>query len=429
MLLHATVIMSILIGLPVTWRAARAAHQDQDRFAVRPERTRRRRSPGWWLAAVTALLLLNQVLFTVYAVRVRHGDMSYLQRYVPDGWFVLADGPIMTWLAGHTPYPQLFAVCALRIPALLELPFGMLAYLTVLAWLNPGLCRRLLSVPVLTLTAMSYSITFGLIEWALHTPYTNQNLALRAVSAVLTVLALRRLQVPAGRAPRTAVDLLAFAASTAALGFLILALYDSVLLYSLGKLGDHWLGITLSTAALTAARLTARHTRLTAGRLTAGRLTGARLTGARLTGTRLTGTRLTAAPPPGPGLDLLVTGLSWWAALFLVPALAIRYELGFGSRLLAAGAGLLIIVVATATALHEVHARVPAGDTPRWLLGLAVTAVTAGIAATPALAVRNAHSEMALLLAAGLFAATATLVCVAWDRGSWFRPLRPSTDI
>jgi hypothetical protein len=74
---------------------------------------------------------------------------------------------------------------------------------------------------------------------ALHTPYTMQNLALRAVSGVVTVYALRRLgrppSTPPGTGtPRSAAELVAFAISAAALGYLVLALYDSVLLDSLG---------------------------------------------------------------------------------------------------------------------------------------------------------------------------------------------------
>jgi uncharacterized iron-regulated membrane protein len=36
--------------------------------------------PAVWLAVVTALIYLNQVLFTVYVLRVRHGDPSFIAR-------------------------------------------------------------------------------------------------------------------------------------------------------------------------------------------------------------------------------------------------------------------------------------------------------------------------------------------------------------
>jgi hypothetical protein len=389
--LHGTVAASVLAGLPVAWRALTApAVPGGSRVPVRWWCR-----PGWWLVVVTALLLVNQVLFTVYALRVRHGDMSYLAGYVPDGWFELADGPAMRWLAGQVPAPQLFAVCALRVPSLLELPFGMLACLTIVNWLDPRRYRRLTGAAVLGLMTASYSITFGLIEWALHNPYTNQDLVLRAVSGVLTAFALHRLgrlpSAPPGTgAPRTAPELLAFAASCAALGYLVLALYDSVLLYSMGRAGAYLPGAIAAGAVLAASRLVA------------------------------TQLRRRPAVPPGPGLDTLITGLSWWVALFLIPALAIRYELGFGSPLFAAAAGALVVVAATAAALREVYTRLPpdgpARAVHRWLAGLVLAGVTAVTAAAAGLAVSARHPETRLLGAGALFVLAATVVFAAWDR-------------
>ena len=48
--------------------------------------------PGLSLAAVIAVIYINQVLFTVYVLRVRHGDPSFIARYLPAGWFALAHG-------------------------------------------------------------------------------------------------------------------------------------------------------------------------------------------------------------------------------------------------------------------------------------------------------------------------------------------------
>ncbi|GIF08327.1 hypothetical protein [Actinoplanes siamensis] len=380
--LHVTVSASVLAGLPVTWRSRRGDGPG-----------RRSIGPGGWLAVVAGLLVVNQILFTVYALRVRHGDMSYLGGYVPDGWFVLARGPVTTWLAEHWPAPELLAVCALRLPSLLELPLGMLGYLTVVNWLDPALFRRLTGTPVLALTSASYTVTFGLIELAMGTACTNQDLVLRAVSAVLTVLALRRLSPRPAPAPRTAGELLVFAASAAALGYLILALYDSVLLYSLGKAGPHVPGAVAAGALLAAARITAARLR-----------------------------RRPVPAPAGPGIDTLCTGLSWWLALFLVPALAIRYELGFGSRAFAAAAGLLVIAAATAATFVEVYGRLPgvgrAAAVRRWLSGLAVAGVAAVLAAAAGLAVPASHQELRLLWAATLFVLTATGISAAWDRAT-----------
>lgn len=375
--LHVTVAGSVLAGVPVTWRAV----------GGRPT-GRRVVGPGWWLAAVTGLLVVNQVLFTVYALRVHGGDMSYLGGYVPQGWFELAD---LHWLADRWPAPELLALCALRIPSLLELPFGILGYLTIANWLDPLLYRRLTTTPVLALTSASYTITFGLIEWAMHTSYVEEDLVLRAISGVLTVVALRRVaRQPSTSSqagvPRSASELLAFAASTAALGFLILALYDSVLLYSMGKAGQHLIGGTLAGIVLVASRIAA---------------------------VRL---RATTVTPPGPGLATLTSGLFWWLALFVVPALAIRYELGFGSALFAAAAGLLVIGAATIAAFFQVYGRLPRPAVARWLLGLAVAVVAGAIVAAAGLAVPAAHSEIRLLWGAALFVLVATAVTAAWDR-------------
>ncbi|KHD74855.1 hypothetical protein MB27_26365 [Actinoplanes utahensis] len=464
---------------------------------------------------VTVVLFVNQVLFTIYALRVRDGDMSYLAIYVPDGWFELADGPVMTWLAEHTPAPELLAVCALRVPSLFELPLGMLAYLTVLNWLDPSLYRRLTSTTVIALMSASYSITFGLIEWELHTPYTVQNLALRLLSGIVTVFALRRLgrlpSAPQGSgAPRTAAELLAFAASTAALGYLVLALYDTVLLYSMGRVGEHVPGAVAAGTVLVAARFAAARLRrrpaepvprgstpVTAGSAvmlgtvgsgagasaagggavvlgtvgsgagasaagggavvlgTVGSGAGASAAGggAVVLGTvgSGAGTPVTVGGPvtagstgsdggllttradagkvtAGPGVGTLTAGMSWWLALFLVPALAIRYELGFGSWLLAASAGLLIIGAATAFAIFEVYGSLPrdgrAAAARRWLLGLVAAGLSATAAAAVGLAVPAVHPEMRLLSAAALFVLTATVVCAAWDRHHAGEPAR-----
>jgi hypothetical protein len=391
--LHGIVLAAVLIGLPVTWRALR---RDTDPAPpVAPPRRWHR--PGWWLAAVTAAIYVNQVLFTVYALRVRHGDMSYLARDVPSGWFALADHDrAMVALAAHFPAAHLLSVTALRIPSLLELPFGLLAYLTVLNWLDPRRYRRLARPGVLGLACAFYTVTFGLIEWDLRTPYTVQDLVLRSISGVGCAVALcwlgRRSGAPEGTgAPRTAAELIAFAASAAALGYLILAMYDTVLLYSLGRTGSHLPGAMAAGALLVVARTAA---------------------------TRLRRRRLDR--PTGAGLDTLDTGLSWWLGLFLVPALAIRYELGFGSPALAACAGALVIVVAAVAALREVAARLP-GTRRRaarnvWLVQLAAALLAGALAATAGLAFATAYPETRLLRAAVLFVLAATLVCAGSDR-------------
>jgi hypothetical protein len=391
--LHATVLVAVLAGVPVTWRALR---RDTDpASAVGPPHWWHR--PGWWLTAVIVAVYLNQLLFTVYVLQVRHGDVSYLSRDVPSGWFALADhNRVVVALAAHFPAAHLLSVTALRIPSLLELPFGLLAYLTVLNWLNPRRYRQLTGPAVLGLACAAYTVTFGLIEWALRTPYTIQDLVLRAISGAVCAVALcwlgRRSGAPEGTgAPRTAAELIAFSASAAALGYLVLAIYDTAMLYSLGRVGSHLPGAAAAGGVLVVARVAA---------------------------TRLRRRRLDR--PTGAGLDTLGTGLSWWLALFLVPALAIRYELGFGSPAVAAGAGVLVIVVAVVAALREVAGRLPVtrGRAARrtWLVQLAAVLLTGAVAAGAGLASAAAYPETRLLRAAALFVLVATLACAGSDR-------------
>jgi hypothetical protein len=65
------------------------------RGGVRPEPPagaggRRPRSPVTGLVVITGLAYLNQVLFTVYVLREHGGDPSFIARYLPEGWFILA---------------------------------------------------------------------------------------------------------------------------------------------------------------------------------------------------------------------------------------------------------------------------------------------------------------------------------------------------
>jgi hypothetical protein len=70
---------------------------------------RRPRSHVTGLVVVTGLIYLNQVLFTVYVLREHGGDPSFIARYLPEGWFTLADGPVLESLARHVPAPELLA--------------------------------------------------------------------------------------------------------------------------------------------------------------------------------------------------------------------------------------------------------------------------------------------------------------------------------
>ena len=100
----------------------------------------------------------------------------------------------------------------------------------------------------------AWTATFCLIEWSLHNPYTTDNIVIYQIAAAIVV------PLSAGRLGTTAPDrmpdliaLLVFAASTAALGLVILTVYDTALLYNLGHL-DARLPVTAGTLAVLAAR-------------------------------------------------------------------------------------------------------------------------------------------------------------------------------
>jgi hypothetical protein len=136
-----------------------------------------RRHPGTWLSVVIALLLLNQVLFTIYVEHEWNGDVSRIARHLPDGWFSLAD---LGALADHFPAPHLLAWTVLRAQAGLELPFVLLAYLTVCRWYDPETFRR--AVGARWAASAACTVTFCLIEWGFCNPYTVDDLLVRAAS-------------------------------------------------------------------------------------------------------------------------------------------------------------------------------------------------------------------------------------------------------
>jgi hypothetical protein len=67
----------------------------------------RRGPPVLSLAVVIMVICLSQLLFTVYVIGVRHGDPSFIARYLPAGWFTLARGHAMEALARQFPDPGL----------------------------------------------------------------------------------------------------------------------------------------------------------------------------------------------------------------------------------------------------------------------------------------------------------------------------------
>ncbi|MFI6847485.1 hypothetical protein ACIBJD_23060 [Kitasatospora sp. NPDC050467] len=350
-------------------------------LAVAPRASKRERQPGRGgfgpdavLAVVVALILLNQLAFAVYVQRVHGGDPSFIARYLPPGWFAVPRGnPVVDGLAAHTPAPAVLAPSVLRVQAFLELPLVLLTFAAVLRRLDGSLYRRVFLSPLVPLAASSYTVAFCAVEWDLRNPYTTDDLLVRAVSALVTPVLLARLAArekePEGRHV-TAPRLLLFALELWAYGALMLTLYDTALLYNLARLGDR---LPTALAAL-----------------------------AVLTVTRLAATRLAPRPahPAGPRTTALAGALRAGLVLFLAPALAVRYAGSFGTPQLAAAAGAVVLITATA----------------RFAIRLALPAV-AGIAAGWA-AVHwsvSAYYEAALLQAATAALLATVAVCVLLD--------------
>ncbi|MFE6056044.1 hypothetical protein ACFQ6N_35310 [Kitasatospora sp. NPDC056446] len=282
------------------------------------------------LAVVVALLCLNQLLVTVHVNRVHGGDPSFIARHLPPGWFDvprLDPASFLGSLAARFPAPELLAPSVLRVPALLELPLVLLAFVSVVRRLDGALYLRLARSPLVPLAAVSYTAAFCAVEWDLRNPYTVDDLVLRVLSAAVTpplIAWLARREPATGRpdrpdhsgrpdrpghpdrpAPRS---LFLFALDLWAYGQLMLVLYDTVLLYNLARVGDRLLPAAAAAAVLTATRFVPSR-----------------------------------AAAPGPRTAALAATIGRALALFLVPALAIRYAGSFGTPRLAALAGLVVI--------------------------------------------------------------------------------------
>jgi hypothetical protein len=394
MLVDAVVVVSVALALvlgPCIPAAARRAQAGP--------RTGCSVSPLVALAVVTGLAYVNQVLFTVYVLRVHGGDPSFIARYLPTGWFDLAsDNPVLRRLASDFPAPELLAPTVLRVQAFLELPCVLLAVATVVRWLDADLYRGFARSALLPLASASYTLVFCLVEWDLRNPYTVDDIVIRFVSAVVAPYFLARLaarDTQVSRTPASVPGLLLFVGSLGALGVLVLVVYDTALLYNLGRL-DRRLPLALAAAGV-------------------------------LFGLRRLAARLPELPAPGPMLAFVRHALRYWLVLFVVPALAVRYGVMFGTPQLAAGAGLLMAATACLLAGRDALAeeRVMAGTVGagrRWPVALLLAgrlgyAVLAGAVAAGAAAwlTPGSYYEVTLLSGTAAFLVTAVTVCGLLD--------------
>lgn len=318
------------------------------------------RHPGTWLAAVIAVFFVNQVLFTAYVAQVWHGDTSFIARYMPPGWFDLAD------LGGLSRALPAWPWTVMHVQSAVELPFGLLSYVLVCRWFGAEAFRR--AVHARWLVSASYTVTFCLIEWDLPSPYTTGDIVIRIVSGVVTPLLLPLLSEGAAGPPR----LLPFVVSVGALGCVVLAVYDTVTLYNLGHTVS-WLPIVAAAlVVLAVARWWARR-----------------------------------PVTHGPTMASVAGALGWFLVLFMVPALPLRYGLNFGTPYVSLLAGAVIVAAA-----------VWRGWDHRLLGRLAVAAVAGVVGAAAGYLLARGYPEARLLAAAVGFLLVGLGVCAALDQRS-----------
>lgn len=365
----ALVVLSVVVAMALAPRAVARRRGPSGGRTARPALP-----PLAVLAVVTGLVYVNQVLFTVYVLRVHGGDPSFVARYLPEGWFDLASGnAVLRGLADGFPAPGLLAPSVLRVQAFLELPFVLSAFATVVRWLDTDLYRRLARSALLPLASVSYTAVFCLVEWDLRSPYTVDDIVVRGVSAVLAPCLFRWLAVRdtgLSRTPASVPGLLVFIGSLGALGALVLVVYDTALLYNLGRVAER---LPLAAVAVVA-----------------------------LAGLRRAAARLPDPVVPGPTLTFALHALRHWLALFFLPALAVRYGVMFGTPELAAAAGVAVAVAAIVLAWREA-----APDAKR--LGLVVLAAACAARAA-AWATPASYYEVTLLAAMAASLVTGVVV-------------------
>lgn len=358
--LDATVALTCAGSLLLAGRLLRS------RAAARPGPRLTQGGGAWqpWAAflAVCALLLVNQLVVNAYIVQAHAGDPGFITRFLGSGWFaVTPSAKAVRWLAANLPSRWLrgpLSYSLLRVQAVLELPFALLAYLSVVAMLDAGLYRRLWRSALLPLAVISFTFTFCLIELRLYNPWTQSDVCARwlAAAAVIALWAARRRsgrrQEAAAPTPGLATLLRLFLGA-AAVGAVVLVLYDVALLYNLAHLP---------------ARLPILGAGVGVGTLAA------------------LGSLGEATPPPGrtrtsPGLSGLGEVLCVFSVVFFAPSLSIRY---CGERWSAVvGAGLLCLA-ALLCGLKLAFRDQAEHGIPRWrvLLGLLAALATALIVLT-----------------------------------------------
>ncbi len=337
------------------------------------------------LLFVCALVYVNQVLFGAFILRAHGGSTAFIGQYIPGEWFVIGrHDPFVQLVARHAGDGRWLSPTLLRVQAFLELPFTMFAYLAVARLLGRRVYTTLCKPVVLALAALSFSVTFSLVELSLPNPYTTDDLVLRAVACVLVpvyvawIARREESRSPASLAPRGpsgVLGQLAFLAGAGAISYVVLALYDAFLLYNLAHLPRYASGIALSLVIAVLASYAAP----------------------RVDGTLARATHRRVARVPSPAVDICVSALRTFTVLFFVPSLSLRY---WGAHPTAAACGLLVVVLAmaggAASALRR--SRLPAAGMVRLAVAGGV-ALALGTWAAHVVLVSASHGMPELLLA------------------------------
>jgi hypothetical protein len=332
-----TVLMSTAAALGIGAHLARARLARRASSEARDARNEAGRSlvtvalhPLAQLLLVCAFVYVNQVLFGAFILRAHGGSTAFIGQYIPGEWFAIGrHDPLVQLAARHVGDGRWLSPTLLRVQAFLELPFTLFAYLAVARLLGRRVYATLCKPVVLALAALSFSVTFSLVELSLPNPYTTHDLMLRGAACILVPVYIawiaRREEAgsPAALAPRGpsgVLGLLAFLAGAGAISYVVLALYDAFLLYNLAHLPRYASGIALSLVIAALASYAAPRVDGTIARATHGRV-------------------------PSPAVDICVSALRTFTVLFFVPSLSLRY---WGGHSTAAACGLLVVVLATA---------------------------------------------------------------------------------
>lgn len=356
-LIGATAVVSTLAALLASRLAPPGEGARADRFA-----------PA--LAVLCGLLALNQIAFQVYVYEEQGGRTSFIREDFPSIFFshMAPDHPLVRWLVAHLHGAAWLELSVLRVQALLELPFAMLAYLSVAALVDRAAARQIAAGPLGLFAALSYTVVLCAIEVLLWNRYTVDDLWLRGLAVVLTLPLLRWLAGPPVAADVASwARLASFLLGLGAMAGIVVIVNLVALLYNLGWLSTLGAPLLVFTALFALAR------------------------------------RWSARPQAQSGSLLVRTAFAFgrrFVLIFSAPALAIRYgwthDQARTPALAALGGG--AVVAALALGGRDLWRTLPEAQRAGWLfrvliaslLGLAACGLDlAALAGQPVLAVSD----------------------------------------